>query len=92
MPSKKGNESSRDLAKYLRYSHLGLQLLVSFCIFTGLGYWLDRKLGTLPLFMLLGLAIGFAGGTYSVYKDLFPSEKRARKRRKRKKASEREES
>ncbi len=83
MPSKKGNKSSRDLLKYLRYSHLGLQLLVSFCIFTGLGYWLDRKLGTLPLFMLVGLAVGFAGGTYAVYRDLFPptrSSKRFAKR------------
>ena len=31
------------------------------------GYFADRALGTLPLFLLLGLGIGFAGGLYYVY-------------------------
>lgn len=33
----------------------------------GLGYLLDGLLGTVPLFLLLGLALGFAAGLYYVY-------------------------
>ena len=36
----------------------------------GLGYLLDRFLGTMPLFLLLGLGFGFTGGLYYVYTEL----------------------
>lgn len=31
------------------------------------GFFADKILGTLPLFLLLGLGIGFAGSLYYVY-------------------------
>ena len=31
------------------------------------GYFVDRVLGTLPLFLLLGLGLGFAAGLYYLY-------------------------
>ena len=55
----------------MRYSHLGLQFALSIVIFTGLGLWADRKLGTLVVFTLSGLGLGFACGTYILWKDLF---------------------
>ena len=67
------------LQNYLRYSHLGMQFFVSVALFTGLGVWLDRILGTVVAFTLLGLALGFGGGTYSIYKAIF-GEARSSKR------------
>lgn len=70
--SREDTEREKDpLQKYLRYSHLGMQFFLSVALFTAGGLWLDRKLGTLVLFTLLGLAIGFGGGTYCLYGELF---------------------
>jgi ATP synthase protein I len=57
--------------KYLRYSQAGLQFFAAVTLFTLAGHWLDRQLGTTPLFILLGLALGFGGGFYSLYRELF---------------------
>lgn len=43
----------------------GFQLAFSILFFVGLGYWADRKLGTKPLCMLIGLAIGLGAGFYA---------------------------
>ncbi len=32
------------------------------------GAWLDRTLGSAPVFVLLGLALGLAGGFYGTYR------------------------
>ncbi len=36
-------------------------------VLTAGGFFADKILGTLPLFLLLGLGIGFAGSLYYVY-------------------------
>jgi ATP synthase protein I len=41
-----------------------------FSLPTVVGYFLDRLAGTLPLFLLIGLALGFAGGMFYVYRAL----------------------
>ncbi len=76
MPSGDPDKQSKITWKYLRYSYLGTQLFVSVGLLTYAGLWLDRKAGTIPLFTLIGLALGFGAGFYSVYKTykaLFPS-------------------
>lgn len=50
--------SARALSDYLG---LGLQIAASFAFFVFLGYWADGKLGTTPLMLLLGVAVGMAG-------------------------------
>ena len=62
--------------KYVRYSHVGSQFFLAIAIFTFGGYWLDQKCGTVVLFTLLGLAAGFGGGFYSMYKTLFLRDQR----------------
>ncbi len=57
----------RDLG---RYSGLGLTLAVTICVFTWAGYALDQKLGTLPLFLLLGVFVGAGGGTLSIIRKV----------------------
>jgi ATP synthase protein I len=48
------------------FSEIGLVLLVT--ILGGIlgGYWVDRQLGTIPVFVLVGLALGMAGGAIAV--------------------------
>jgi hypothetical protein len=64
-------EDDDSLAKYLRYSHLGIQFLLSVAVPTGAGIWADRKLGTVVLFTILGFLLGFVGGIYSIYGELY---------------------
>jgi ATP synthase protein I len=40
----------------------GMDLVSGVAVGTGIGYGIDRWAGTLPLFMLIGLAIGVAAG------------------------------
>jgi ATP synthase protein I len=55
---------------YARFAGLGLTLFLILCLPTVVGYFLDRLAGTLPLFLLIGLVLGFAGGMFYVYRAL----------------------
>jgi F0F1-type ATP synthase assembly protein I len=55
---------------YARFVGLGVTLMLIFGLPTVIGFFLDRLAGTLPLFLLIGLASGFAGGMFYVYKAL----------------------
>jgi F0F1-type ATP synthase assembly protein I len=55
---------------YGRYFGLGFAFVVALGVLAALGYFVDRALGTLPLFLLVGLAVGFIGGLYYVYVTL----------------------
>ena len=72
MPQEQKEPERSTLAKYLRYSHVGLQFFLAVGLFTAGGLWLDRRLGTVVLFTLTGLAIGFAGGFIALQRELFP--------------------
>lgn len=47
-------------------SAISAQLVGSILIGLFLGKWLDAKLGTMPLFLIFGLFLGLATGTYSM--------------------------
>jgi len=36
----------------------------------GAGWWLDEKLGTFPLFALLGLGVGFAAALLELFREM----------------------
>jgi ATP synthase protein I len=55
----------RELAKY---SALGLEMALSVVIGMGIGYYLDRWLGTGPWLMIVWIALGFAAGVRSLYR------------------------
>jgi ATP synthase protein I len=55
---------------YARFVGLGITLFLIFSLPTVVGFFLDRLAGTLPLFLLVGLAFGFVGGMYYVYRAL----------------------
>ena len=53
-----------------RYSGLGLQWALSILLFLAAGWWLDGKVGTAPLFTILGAFLGGGAGFYSLYVHL----------------------
>jgi F0F1-type ATP synthase assembly protein I len=57
--------------------------VVTILVFLYLGEWLDRKLGTAPWLLLLGVFIGAAGGFYSLYRALTATQRREREPRER---------
>jgi hypothetical protein len=58
-----------------------VQFFVGVGLFTFGGIWLDQKLGTLVLFTLLGLFLGFAGALRSIYSDIYGEKKSSREDR-----------
>ncbi len=52
---------------YARFFGLGFAFLALLVVLAAVGFFVDRLLGTLPLFLLAGLGLGFAGGLYYVY-------------------------
>ena len=64
--------SQRDDASgnYARFVGLGVTLMLIFALPAVVGYFLDGLAGTLPLFLLIGLAAGFVGGMFYVYRAL----------------------
>ncbi|GAB4227493.1 MAG: hypothetical protein OHK0028_00220 [Deltaproteobacteria bacterium] len=62
----------RELGKY---SALGLEMALSVVIGLGIGYSLDRWLGTAPWLMILWIGFGFAAGVRSLYRAAVRSAK-----------------
>jgi ATP synthase protein I len=63
------------------FAGLGLQFALTILVFLYAGQWLDRKLGTAPWLLLLGVFIGAAGGFYSLYRALMANQRRQREPR-----------
>jgi hypothetical protein len=48
----------------------GIQLAAAICVGTGLGWWLDRRWGSLPWLTLLGALGGFGLGFYGLLRSV----------------------
>lgn len=57
------------------FAGFGLQFAASIVLFVFAGQWLDRRLGTGPLFLIVGLFLGAGGSFYSMYLKLMASQK-----------------
>ena len=66
----------RSLGAAGRYSGLGLQFAGSILLFLYAGQWLDRRLGTEPLFLYVGVFAGAGGAFYSMYRSLMADQQR----------------
>jgi F0F1-type ATP synthase assembly protein I len=49
-------------------SGIGLEFVLSVAAFSALGWWLDKKFGTSPVWTLAGVALGFTLGLYRLVK------------------------
>ncbi|HDL18885.1 MAG TPA: AtpZ/AtpI family protein [Bacteroidetes bacterium] len=69
---KKWQQSIRQIGPYF---DLGLRLTVAmvFGLFGGL--WLDRKIHTIPLFLIIGIFAGALSGFWSIYKTIYMKNK-----------------
>ena len=55
---------------------LGTTLAVTVLVGLGAGYWLDGRLGTRPVFLLLGGAFGIGAALYHFFKAVAVQDKR----------------
>jgi F0F1-type ATP synthase assembly protein I len=53
-----------------QYTGYGLTFALSTLLFLMCGWWLDGKVGTEPLFLILGAFVGAGAGFYSLYYHL----------------------
>jgi ATP synthase protein I len=58
------------LSEASRYSGLGCMFAAAVLVFLGGGWLLDRWLGTLPVFMVVGALVGAALATLSIWRRL----------------------
>jgi ATP synthase protein I len=56
------------------FAGIGLQFAVSIILFVFAGQWLDRRMGTGPLFLIVGAFVGAGGAFYSMYRKLMASQ------------------
>lgn len=65
------DKKSKPYNTYLKYSGLGLQLLLLIAGAGWLGYRLDQYVGfRFPLFLLLFVLAAFAGAIYNLYRSI----------------------
>ena len=50
------------------FSEIGFVLLVTTLVGTLAGYWLDKQIGTIPVFVLVGLLVGMSIGALAAYR------------------------
>jgi ATP synthase protein I len=60
--------SGRAWGYFALFSEVGLVLLVTILAGILAGYWVDQQLGTIPIFVLVGLAVGLTAGAVAVYR------------------------
>lgn len=53
-----------------RYAGIGLQFAVSVLLFLYAGQWFDRRFGTAPWGVLLGVLVGASAAFFSMYRRL----------------------
>ena len=71
LPGPSPNKKLRPSNNYLKYSSLGIQLLLAIGVFGWLGYRLDRYLGIkFPAFMLSFGLLAFVGMMVQVYRSI----------------------
>lgn len=58
------------------YANFGLQFVVALLVFLWLGQWLDRRFGTAPVFLLVGVFAGAGGSFYAMYRKLMAAQER----------------
>lgn len=63
------------------FAGAGLQFAITLVIFLFAGQWIDKKLGSSPIFLLAGVFIGGAGAFYSMYRRLTAAQKADDERR-----------
>ena len=68
MAEKGGGSDPRELFRATgQHMGFGLTWALSVLLFLGVGAWLDSRLGTGPLLLIVGAFVGAGAGFYSLY-------------------------
>lgn len=70
-------DSFREIGPYI---DLGMRFAVTIVICAAIGYWLDHKLHTIPLFLMAGFLFGAVAGFWSIYRAVYIKDKLNKKR------------
>lgn len=65
-----GPEKQKPLNPYLKYSALAIQMAAAIGLAAWIGYRLDARAGTSPLFLLILVLAAFSGLLFQLWKDL----------------------
>lgn len=57
------------------YAGVGIQFAIALVLFALAGNWLDQRLGSSPIFLILGVFLGAAAAFYSMYRKLMAAHK-----------------
>ncbi|HEX4936094.1 MAG TPA: AtpZ/AtpI family protein [Gemmatimonadaceae bacterium] len=71
-----GRHGQQSLGAAGKYAGLGIQFAASILLFLYAGQWLDRRLGTDPLFLYVGVFTGAGAAFYSMYRSLMADQRR----------------
>ena len=71
-----------------RYAGIGIQFAVAIVLFLYAGQWLDRKFGTSPIFLILGVFLGAGAAFYNMYRKLMEDQNTRKAKKKGKSAGE----
>lgn len=69
-PAGPGDRRTNGQANASEFAGLGVAMGLAIALFAVGGNWLDGRFGTEPLFVLLGVFVGFGAGFYSMYSRL----------------------
>lgn len=72
---RQGGPVSTSLGSAGRYAGLGIQFAVSILVFLYAGQWLDRRLGTNGIFVIVGVFLGAGAAFYSMYRKLMADQR-----------------
>lgn len=62
------------------YVGLGLQFALSMLLFLYAGQWIDRKIGTAPVFLIIGVFVGAGAAFYNIYQKLMAAQREEEER------------
>ena len=63
--------------EYARYAGMGFTFALTIMAFAWFGWWIDGRLGTTPICLLVGVLAGFTGGLISMIKRVPPARHRS---------------
>lgn len=73
-PFQKHGDSGKNAG--MEFAGVGIQFAASIVLFLYLGQWLDRKLGTAPWLLIIGVFAGGGLGFWSMYRKLMAAQER----------------
>jgi len=64
------NDKNPEQSSFMSYLGLGLNIAITILIFVMIGYFVDKKFSTIPIFTITGSVAGFLTGMSTLYKTI----------------------